>query len=70
MTEWMYFFLVFLILTLIGALLLNYLNKCPHSWTLIKEYQTFRAKDDKLVGGGKVYECYHCKTIKKEEFTL
>jgi hypothetical protein len=70
MSETVYFIIGFGMLILIGVLMLLYLNQCPHHWKLIKEYDIVRVKNEKIIGGGKIYECYHCKKIKKEEFKI
>lgn len=63
-----YFFITIVILIIVAILMFRYLNQCPHGWVLIREYDIIRTTDDKLVGGGKIYECCHCKKIKKVEF--
>lgn len=56
----------------IGVLMVWYLNKCNHAWSLIKDLEIMRPIDgvDKNVGFTKVYECVHCKNIKSETYSL
>jgi hypothetical protein len=56
----------------IGVLMLWYLNKCNHSWSLIEDLEIMKPIDgvNRKVGFTKVYECVHCKKIKTETYRL
>ena len=54
-------------LVMVGVFLLWYLGSCPHYWTLINRGVTKRKSDESPIGEFAVYECAHCKKMKREE---
>jgi hypothetical protein len=44
-------------------------NKCNHKWELIESSNIFNAFE-RHVGWIKVYECEHCKKMKKEQIKI
>ena len=52
-----------------GFAMFLYLGACEHKWKLIKNHDIVN-REDSLVGFIKVYECEHCKKMKKEQISL
>lgn len=55
---------------LVGGLLIWYLGRCPHYWSLVKRGQTVKESNGSLVEEFAIYECLHCKKMKKETVEL
>lgn len=54
----------------LGAFMFWYLERCPHSWKVIKAHDIMRTRDNKKVGYHRVLECEHCKKLKSQEINL
>jgi hypothetical protein len=70
MSEFQYFLLAGGIAIVLGIFILMYLNKCRHNWILIESGGIFRERTGGQIGFAKVYECVHCKKMKKEEIKI
>jgi hypothetical protein len=44
--------------------------KCNHKWELIKSNSILRGELERHVGWINVYECEHCKKMKKEQVEI
>ena len=55
----------------IGGMIANRMkNKCNHKWELFKSNSILRGELERQVGWIKVYECEHCKKMKKEQVEI
>jgi hypothetical protein len=70
MSDFQYFLLAGGIAIVLGIFILMYLNKCRHNWLLIESGGIFRERTGNLIGFTKVYECVHCKKMKKEQIKI
>ena len=55
----------------IGGLIATKLkSKCIHTWQLIESGKIWRGKEKNVSGWIKVYQCEHCKKMKKEQIEI
>lgn len=56
---------------LVGGFMIWYLERCLHSWKPIHEGEIVNpTHKDIIIGWVKVYQCEHCKKMKKEQIMI